>query len=205
MSQLPAAVLEQLPLILTRGGAIERSLLDTMVRNVAAAASVADQQKMVKEAHMRTFTQLKTTYYQYAAARAKLRQEKAGARLFPGVTQHQSPAPAEFGEYDDKDGYRGWIPSTSWIAGALCFACKSVAALCFACKSVAAQCLLASWLSSDRSALCSSRCLCALLLWGVQRRLSFGCRSYFIIKCASLKRCAIIWFGTVFAACLAGP
>lgn len=115
--QLPAAVLEQLPIIFTRGGAIERSLLDTMVRNVATGASVADQQKMVKEAHMRTFTQLKNTYFQYAAARAKLRQAKAGARLFPGLPQQPSPPPADFGEYSDKDGYRGWIPSTSWIAG----------------------------------------------------------------------------------------
>lgn len=117
MIQLPDAVLEQLPIIFTRGGAIERSLLDTMVRNVATGASVADQQKMVKEAHMRTFTQLRVTYYQYAAARVKLGQEKAGGRLYPGRSQNQSPPPAEFGEYSDKDGYRGWIPSTSWIAG----------------------------------------------------------------------------------------
>jgi hypothetical protein len=112
-------VLEQLPVIFTRGGAIERCLLDTMVRNVAAGASIADQQKMVKEAHMRTFTQQKNTYYQYAAARAKLRQEKAGAALFLGLSHRQPPPPADSEKYNDKNGYRGWIPSTSWIAGAL--------------------------------------------------------------------------------------
>ena len=57
------------------------------------------------------------TYIQYAAARAKLRQEHTGARLFPGLAQQPSPSPADFGEYGDKDGYRGWIPSTSWISG----------------------------------------------------------------------------------------
>lgn len=111
-------MLEQLPVVFTRGGAIESSLLDTIVRNVATSAGVADQQKMVKEAHMRTFTKHKVTYYQYAAARAKLRQEKAGARLFPGMPQNQSPPRADFGEYDDKDGYRGWVPSISWFTGA---------------------------------------------------------------------------------------
>lgn len=111
------AVLEQLSIVFTRGGAIERSLLDTMVRNVASSASVADQQKMVREAHMRTFTQHKVAYLQYAAARARLRQEQGGARLYPGRAQQPSPPPADFGEYGDKEGYRGWIPSTSWIAG----------------------------------------------------------------------------------------
>ncbi|GAQ93224.1 hypothetical protein KFL_013720010, partial [Klebsormidium nitens] len=118
LSQLPAAVLEQLPIVFTRGGAIERSLLETMVRNVASSASVADQQKMIREAHMRTFTQHKNNYIQYAAARAELQQKRGGALLFPGV-QRESPPPADFGEYDDKEGYRGWIPSTSWIAGVI--------------------------------------------------------------------------------------
>ncbi|GAQ90322.1 hypothetical protein KFL_006270040 [Klebsormidium nitens] len=136
LSQLPAAVLEQLPIIFTRGGAIERSLLDTMVRNVATGASVADQQKMVKEAHMRTFAQHKNTYYQYAAARVKLRQEKAGARLFPGLSQQQSSPPADFGEYDDKDGYRGWIPSTSWVSGVILASLNS--RLEFLCRHLAA-------------------------------------------------------------------
>lgn len=111
------AVLEQLAIVFTRGGAIERSLLDTMVRNVASAASVSDQQKMVREAHMRTFVQHKTTYIQYAAARAKLRHEHSGGRLYPGRAQQPPPPPADFGEYSDKDGYRGCIPSTSWISG----------------------------------------------------------------------------------------
>eukprot|EP00243_Klebsormidium_subtile_P008236 TRINITY_DN3852_c0_g3_i2.p1 TRINITY_DN3852_c0_g3~~TRINITY_DN3852_c0_g3_i2.p1 ORF type:complete len:563 (+),score=97.89 TRINITY_DN3852_c0_g3_i2:62-1750(+) len=113
------AVLDQLQIVFTRGGAIERSLLDTMVRNVASSASVADQQRMVREAHMRTFTQHKNTYIQYAAARAKLRQQQGGALLFPGLSQQPPEAPADFGEYGDKEGYRGWIPSTSWIAGVI--------------------------------------------------------------------------------------
>ncbi|GAQ92967.1 hypothetical protein KFL_012280010 [Klebsormidium nitens] len=113
------AVLEQLAIVFTRGGAIERSLLDTMVRNVVSGASLADQQKMVREAHMRTFVQHKATYIQYAAARVKLRQQQSGALLFPGVAQPTPPAPADFGEYGDRAGYRGWIPSTSWLAGVI--------------------------------------------------------------------------------------
>lgn len=38
LNQLPNAVLKQLHIIFTRGGAIERSLLDNMVRNVATGA-----------------------------------------------------------------------------------------------------------------------------------------------------------------------
>lgn len=121
------AVLEQLAVVFTRGGAIERSLLDTMVQIVASAASLASQQKMVQEAHMRTFFEHKATYIQYAAARAKLRQEQSGARLFPGLAQQPSPPPTDFGEYGDKDGYRGWIPLTSWISGEFCLV--SLAAL----------------------------------------------------------------------------
>ncbi|GAQ84142.1 hypothetical protein KFL_001770280 [Klebsormidium nitens] len=117
--QKQPAVLEQLAIVFTRGGAIERSLLDTMVRNVVSGASIADQQRMVREAHMRTFTQHKCTYIQYAAARARRRQEQGGSLLFPGAVQQTPPAPADFGEYGDKDGYRGWIPSTSWIAGVI--------------------------------------------------------------------------------------
>ncbi|GAQ87318.1 acetamidase/formamidase [Klebsormidium nitens] len=113
------AVLEQLGIVFTRGGAIERCLLDTMVRNVASGASIADQQRMVREAHMRTFTQHKNTYIQYAAARARRRQAQGGSLLFPGVVQQAPPTPADFGEYGDKEGYRGWIPSTSWIAGVI--------------------------------------------------------------------------------------
>jgi hypothetical protein len=104
LNQLPSAVLEQLLIVFTRGGAIECSLLETMVRNVASGASVAYQQKMVREAHMRTFIQYKNSYIQYAAARAELQQKRGGALLFPGHVQRQSPPPADFGEYDDKEG-----------------------------------------------------------------------------------------------------
>jgi hypothetical protein len=117
LEQLPACVREQLPIVFTRGGAIERTLLETMVRNVASGASVADQQRMVREAHMRSYTHHKNTYIQYAAERSDLRQKEAGSKLFPGLQQRPAPAPAEFGAYDDKEGYRGWIPSTSWLSG----------------------------------------------------------------------------------------
>lgn len=126
LQQLPACVRDQLPIIFTRKGAIEQNLLDTMVRNAATAnsASLADQQRMVREAHMCTYTQQKNSYYQYAAERATLKREQAGSRLFSGIQHTNPPAPADFGAYDDRDGYRGWIPSTTWISGICIASCR---------------------------------------------------------------------------------
>jgi hypothetical protein len=126
LQQLPSCVRDQLPIIFTRKGAIERNLLDTMVRNAATpnSSSLSDQQRMVREAHMRTYTQKKNSYYQYAAERATLKREQAGSRLFPGIQYTDPPAPAQFVAYDDRDGYRGWIPSTTWISGMCVSDCR---------------------------------------------------------------------------------
>lgn len=116
MKQLPESLKSSLNVRFTQHGAVEVSLMDFMLRNVSSGVSFADSADAVQELHHITYNRNKLGHLQYSAERGKLAQKRN--TFFKGAKSSPTPVPPppDFGAYEDKQGYRGWIPSRSYLS-----------------------------------------------------------------------------------------
>ncbi|GAQ90826.1 hypothetical protein KFL_006900010 [Klebsormidium nitens] len=119
IKQLSAALEASLNIRFTQHGAVDVSLMDFLLRNVSSGVAFADSADAVQELHYITYNRSKLGHMQYTAERGKLALKRASYFNSATVASGQVPPPADFGAYEDKQGYRGWIPSRSYLTRTL--------------------------------------------------------------------------------------
>ncbi|GAQ93169.1 hypothetical protein KFL_013380010, partial [Klebsormidium nitens] len=115
IKQLPAALESSLNIRFTQHGAVEVSLMDFLLRNVSSGVSFADSTDAVQELHYITYNRSKLGHLQYTAERGRLAQKRSSFFMGSAGASAQVPQPPDFGAYKDRQGYRGWVPSRSYL------------------------------------------------------------------------------------------
>lgn len=110
LEQLPDFVVEQLPVILTHRGAIDKDVADLMVEEVLSpGGDFSSVERRLRELRNQDFVRTQQLYYQFYDW---ITSPVDGQ---PRINAHKEPK--SFGKLEDMDEYWGCVPTSQWLSG----------------------------------------------------------------------------------------
>ncbi|KAH8553886.1 hypothetical protein BGW37DRAFT_548126 [Umbelopsis sp. PMI_123] len=118
LCQLPLHLQAEFPAILTHSSAISRRAADLMKSLLQNSVGPKRFVKVLRELHMLRHDRLEMQYLsamKYNMDRRRMDGQSNLEAFFGSATVGSSEIPKPFSDFDDKLGYAGWVPTTTYL------------------------------------------------------------------------------------------